>query len=179
LLVHDMKDPWNPELIGHGWVPGQKDNETPEWDTSIVGNGGWIHEGNPFGNYVTAGYWDAGIAMFDLTDPSDPKYMWRRNPHETHGWAGCYHSFLVPDGSEFGIVTQESTTSNNDYPPAHITFYDLRNINEPLPISTYMAHDIDPYTMRPVDPKWSRIGARYGAHNIWLDMTASDLIYIC
>lgn len=179
LLVHDMKDPWNPEMIGYGWVPGQKHGEEPDWDPQIVKDGAWIHEGNPFGNYVTAGYWDAGYAMFDLTDPGKPTLMWRQNPHETHGWSGNFHSFLVPEGSEFGIVTQESITVNCDHPPAHITFLDLRNIQNPLPISTYMAHDIDPYTMRPIDQKWCRTGARYGAHNIWLDMTKDDLIYIC
>lgn len=180
LLVHDMKDPWKPELIGHGWIEGQKDGETPCWDTTRVEEGGaWIHEGNPWGNYVTAGYWDAGIVMFDLTDPTKPRPMWRHNPHETHGWSGCFHSFLVPDGSEFGIVTQETTTVNCDHPPAHVTFYDLRNPQVPLPISTYMAHEIDPYTMRPVDQKWCRTGSRYGAHNIWLDMKKDDLIYIC
>jgi hypothetical protein len=117
--------------------------------------------------------------MFDLTDPTRPRFMWRHNPHETHGWPGCYHSFVVPDGSEFGIATQESTTVNCDHPPAHITFYDLRNVDVPLPISTFQPYRIDPTTMRPVDRKWCRTGARYGAHNIWLDMTKDDLIYIC
>lgn len=180
LLVFDMKDPWKPELIGHGWLPGQKDGETPCWDTSVVKKAGaWLHEGNPWGDSVAASFWNAGIARFDLADPRQPVLKWRHNPHETHGWSGCYHSFLVPPGSEFGIVTQETTTVNCEEPPAHVTFYDLRNPDHPLPISTYMAHDIDPYTMRPRDPKWSRTGARYGAHNIWLDMTKDDLVYIC
>ncbi|MCS0504753.1 LVIVD repeat-containing protein [Ancylobacter mangrovi] len=180
LLIHDMKEPWNPELIGEAWLPGQKEGETPIWDVAAVEKGGaWCHEGNPWGNFVTVGYWDAGIAMFDCTDPATPKLMWRHNPHETHGWSGCYHSFLVPHGSEFGIVTQETTTVNCDHPPAHITFYDLRNPLKPLPISTFMPHDIDPYTMRPRDEKWCKTGARYGAHNIWLDMEKDDLIYIC
>ncbi len=178
LLVHDMKDPWAPEFIGMGHVPGQKDGEEPSWDPEIVGDGGWIHEGNPWGNYVTAGYWDAGIALFDLTDPTKPELMWRHNPHETHGWAGCYHSFIVPEGSEFGIVTQETTTVNCDDPPAFVTFYDLRNIHEPLPVSTFMPYEIDPIEMRPLDDKWNKTGSRHGAHNIWLDMTKDDLMYI-
>jgi len=180
LCVYDMKDPWNPELIGEGWIPGQKEGEEPSWDTEIVSNkGAWLHEANPFGNYVTCGFWNAGVAMFDLTDPTRPRFMWRHNPHETHGWAGCYHSFVVPDGSEFGIATTESTTVNCDHPPAFFTIYDLRNVDVPLPISTFQPYKIDPYTMRPVDQKWCRTGARYGAHNIWLDMTRDDLIYIC
>ena len=179
LLVHDMKDPWAPEFIGMGSIPGQKDGEAPSWDPEIVGDGAWIHEGNPWGNYVTAGYWDAGIALFDLTDPTKPELMWRHNPHETHGWAGCYHSFLVPEGSDFGIVTQETTTVNCDDPPAFVTFYDLRNMHEPLPVSTFMPYEIDPIEMRPLDDKWNKTGSRHGAHNIWLDMTKDDLMYIC
>lgn len=179
LLVHDFKDPWKPELIGWGWVPGQKEGEKPSWDPALVGDGAWIHEGNPFGDYVTAGYWDAGFAMFDLTDPAKPRLMWRKNPHETHGWAGCYHSFLVPDGSEFGIVTQETTTVNCDHPPAFVTFLDMRNVHDPIICSTFQPYEIDPVEMRPLDKRWSRTGARYGAHNIWLDMTKDDLMYIC
>lgn len=179
LLVHDFKDPWKPELIGWGWVPGQKEGEKPSWDPALVGDGAWIHEGNPFGNYVTAGYWDAGFAMFDLTDPAKPRLMWRKNPHETHGWAGCYHSFLVPEGSEFGIVTQETTTVNCDHPPAFVTFLDMRNVHDPIICSTFQPYEIDPAEMRPLDKRWSRTGARYGAHNIWLDMTKDDLMYIC
>ena len=179
LLVHDMKDAWAPELIGLGWIPGQKHGEEPSWDPEIVGDGAWIHEGNPFGNYVTAGYWDSGIAMFDLTDPSNPEFMWRQNPHESHGWPGCYHSFLVPPGSEFAIVTHETTTVNCDDPPAFVTFYDMRDIHNPTICSTFMPHEIDPIEMRPVDKKWSQTGSRYGAHNVWLGMEKDDLMYIC
>lgn len=34
LFVHDMKEPWSPELIGLGWVPDQYEagGEVPEWD---------------------------------------------------------------------------------------------------------------------------------------------------
>ena len=41
-----------------------------------------------------------------------------------------------------------------------------------------MPFDTDPLEMRPTDSKWSRTGARHGAHNIWLDMEKNDLIYI-
>ena len=178
LLIHDMKDPANPEFIGQGWVEGQKNDESYTWDNSIVQNEAWCHEGNPWGNYVTAGWWDGGIVLFDCTNPSKPEFKWRHNPHETHGWAGCYHSFLVPKGSEFGIVTQETVTVNCEHPPAFITFYDLRNKDIPLPVSTYMPFETDPYDMRPIDTKWSKTGSRHGAHNIWLDMEKDDLIYI-
>jgi hypothetical protein len=180
LHVHDMKDPWNPEQIGIGWIPGQKDGEPPSFDTGVIkGDGAHLHEANPYGNYLTTGYWHAGVAMFNLDDPTNPKLMWRQGPHESHGWPGCYHTFLVPEGSEFGIATTETTTVNCGDPPAFATFYDLRNVNHPLPISTFMPHDIDPYTMRPRDEKWCRTGSRYGAHNLWQDMTKDDLLYIC
>ena len=74
LLVHDLKDPWKPEMIGDGWTTGQKDGEEPSCDPEIVGDGAGIHEGNSFGNEVTAGYRDAVIALFDLTDASKPEF---------------------------------------------------------------------------------------------------------
>lgn len=90
--------------------------------------------------------------MFHLTDPTKPQLMWWENPHETHGRPGCYHSFLVPEGSEFGIATQEPQRSIVIIRRSR-ELYDLRNVHKPLPVSTYMAHDIEPYTMRSVDPK--------------------------
>ena len=181
LLVHDMTDPWSPELIGRGWVEGQNlaAGERPSWDVERIDGRCHLHEGNPFGNYVTCGYWDSGIVMFDLTDPARPEFMWRQNPHETHGWPGCYHTFLVPEGSAFAIVAQETTSSNCERPPAFVTFYDMRDIHDPIPVSTFMPHDIDPMSMRPLDTRWSTTGGRYGAHNIWLDMTKDDLLYVC
>ncbi|MGI9380753.1 MAG: LVIVD repeat-containing protein [Methyloligellaceae bacterium] len=178
LLIHDMSDPANPEPVGHAWMPGQKDGEDLSWNPEFARSVD-CHEGHGFGNYVTAAWWDGGIAILDCEDPSKPEIKWRQNPHETHGWPGCYHTFVVPRGSEFGICAQETTTVNCDDPPAFITFYDMRNIDEPVIASTYMPHDIDPETMRPLDSKWCQTGSRYGAHNLWHDMTSDDLLYIC
>jgi len=181
LSTFDVKDPSAPELLSQCWIEGQNEGagETPSWDFEKLGWGVWLHEASPFGNYVTCGFWNGGIAMFDMTDPRNPKFMWRHNPHETHGWPGCYHTFLVPPGSEFGIVTTECVTMNCAHPPAFVTFYDMRNPMAPLPISSFHPYEIDPDSMRPVDPYWSQLGARYGAHNVWLDMKADDLIYVC
>jgi len=178
LLVHDMKDPSNPELIGYGWVPGQKEGEKPSWDFDLLKYSCWLHEANPHGDYVTCAFWNGGIGMMDLKDPAKPKFMWRLSPHETHGWPGCYHTFLVPPGSEFGIVTQETTTVNCAHPPGAVTFYDMRNIHSPLPVSTFHPYPFDPISMRPKDKSWCETGSRYGAHNIWLGMEAGDLLFV-
>ena len=180
LLVHDMADPRDPRLLGVGWAPGQHvaGGEQPSWDVGKIGMGCWLHEANPWGDNVTCGFWDGGIAMFDLTDPSSPQFMWRQNPHETHGWPGAYHTFLVPEGSPFGIAATETVSNNCEKPPAFVTFYDMRDASNPLPISTFMPYSIDPLSMLPRDPRWCATGTRYGAHNLWLDMTADDLLYV-
>ncbi|CAN5594779.1 hypothetical protein BH23CHL2_BH23CHL2_11790 [soil metagenome] len=154
LLVHDMGDPWNPDLVGVGWVPGQHvaAGEAPSWDASKIGMGCWLHEANPWGDYLTCGFWNGGIALFDLTDPTRPQFLWRQSPHETHGWPGAYHTFLVPEGSPFGIAATETISNDCADAPAFVTFYDLRNREHPLPISTFMPHEFDPATMRPSDP---------------------------
>jgi hypothetical protein len=177
LLIHDMKDPANPELIGEWWLEGQMKGETPTWDPEIMQVG--CHEAHPLGDYLTAAWWDAGVILLDARDISNIKMVWRHSPHETHGWAGANHTFLVPEGSEFAIVAQEAVVVDCAHPPAHVTFYDMRNLQVPQLVSTFMPHDIDPKTMRPRDAKWCRTGSRYGAHNLWHGLKADDLLYVC
>ncbi|HBK79973.1 MAG TPA: hypothetical protein DDZ83_09935 [Nitrospinae bacterium] len=181
LWTYDVKEPASPELLSQCWIEGQNEGagETPSWNFEELGWGVWLHEANPFGDYATCGFWNGGIAMFDMADPRRPEFKWRHNPHETHGWPGCYHTFLVPPGSDFAIVVTECVTMNCAHPPAFVTFYDMRNPLAPLPISTFHPYEIDPDSMRPKDDYWCQLGARYGAHNVWLDMTAKDLMYIC
>ncbi len=177
---YDVSDPFGPELLSEAWIEGQNEaaGETPSWDFDYVGWGCWLHEANPFGNYATCGFWNGGIAMFDMTDPCEPGFMWRHNPHETHGWPGSYHTFLVPPGSEFAIATTECCSIDCGHPPAFVTFYDIRNVHHPLPISTFHPYEIDPLTMHPLDQSWCDTGLKYGAHNVWLDMKKDDFMYI-
>ena len=180
LWTYDVKNPSAPELLSQCWIEGQNEaaGETPSWDFDYVGWGCWLHEANPFGNYATCGFWNGGIAMFDMTDPCEPGFMWRHNPHETHGWPGSYHTFLVPPGSEFAIATTECCSIDCGHPPAFVTFYDMRNVHHPLPISTFHPYEIDPLTMHPLDQSWCDTGLKYGAHNVWLDMKKDDFMYI-
>jgi hypothetical protein len=180
LLVHDMRDPWNPELIGAGWVPGQHEaaGEAISWDFERVGWKCGLHEAHPFGHYLTCAYWHGGIVLFDLADPTRPRFVMRQNPYETRGWPGGYHTYLVPPESPFAIVTQETVTVNCEEPPGFVTFYDVRNIRNPISISTFHPYPIHPVEMRPTDRYWCSIGSRYGAHNLWTGMTRDDLLYI-
>lgn len=178
LLIHDMRNPERPELVGEFWLEGQMEGEKPSWNPETVRSAA-CHEAHPLGDYITVAWWDAGVTLIDLKDPSKPKLVWRHSPHETHGWAGANHTFVVPEGSEFAICAQEAVVVNCEHPPAHITFYDMRNLDVPLVVSTYMPHDIDYRTMRPRDNKWCETGSRYGAHNLWHGMTANDLLYVC
>jgi hypothetical protein len=178
LLIHDLKEPTRPELIGEFWLEGQMEGEAPSWDPKNVRSQA-CHEAHPLGDYLTCTWWDAGVSLIDLKDPTKPKLVWRHSPHETHGWAGANHTFVVPEGSEFGVVAQETVVVNCVHPPAHVTFYDMRNIMKPQVASTFMPYDIDPATMRPRDDKWCKTGSRYGAHNLWHGMKADDLLYVC
>ncbi|SFT47667.1 hypothetical protein [Mesorhizobium sp. YR577] len=181
LIVHDMKDPSNPELIGEGWVPGQNEaaGETPTWDMELLSKKSMdLHEAQPFGNYVTCAWRRGGFGIMDLTDPTKPSLMWRQNPYETHNWSPASHTFIVPEGSAFGILLTETHSNNCAHPPAFATFYDMRNDQKPISISTFNPYPIDPITMRPKDGSWCQQGARYGAHNTWQWMKADDPLYL-
>ena len=180
LLIHDFKDPLNPAYVGEAWVPGQKEGaEEPTWDPVLVGPRGCdLHEGIPHGTYVSGALRKGGICMWDLADPAKPKFLWRHNPYETHGWSPASHTFIVPPGSEFGIAVSETHTVNCAHPPAFVAFYDLRNVNVPLPVSTFQPYPIDPISMRPVDTFWCSQGSRYGSHNVWHWMKKEDLLFV-
>ncbi|MFQ5895289.1 MAG: LVIVD repeat-containing protein [Nitrospinota bacterium] len=173
LWILDLKDPANPEVVGHGWLEGQHvaGGEKPYWEGDLYR----LHQANRRGDYLFCGYWDGGVVVFDVKDLPRPKVVAHFNP--TPPFPGHCHTALPLPDSDLVVVTHESTHFEVAEPPGFIWIYDARLPANPVPISTWMPCPVDPSSLYPREGDWTTRGGRYGAHNIWEGMTSKDFIY--
>ena len=75
LFVIDLKDPYNPQVLGELKIPGYSTYLHPYDETHIIGFGEETKV-NEYGGVVTDGI---KMALFDVTDPSNPKEMFKTN----------------------------------------------------------------------------------------------------
>jgi hypothetical protein len=94
LLIWDITDPTNPTLVGEWGVLDEPSLDSSLYDA--VRQGGddrtLLHSprANPDGTRAYVSYWDAGVIMLDISDPSDPVYLGRTSYEE--GEEGNAHS---------------------------------------------------------------------------------------
>lgn len=115
-----------------------------------------LHKAIPYGNYVTCA-WRGGIRH---EGSHEAGVHVAAKPIETDNWSPAPHTSMVPEGSHFGFLLPETHTTDCAHPPAFATFFDMRNHQQPISISTFNSYLIDPITMRPVDSSWCRQSAR-------------------
>ncbi|MBT3352189.1 MAG: hypothetical protein HN400_12975 [Nitrospinaceae bacterium] len=175
LWIVDLKDPVNPEVVSQGWLAGQHlaGGEVPSWGE---GNLSQCYGAYRRGDHLFCGYWFGGFVVFDVKDITKPKVVGHFNP--TPPYPGkCHNAVPLPD-SDLVIVTHESTSDDVSEPPGFLWIYDARVPSNPVPISTWMPHPVDPASLFPSEGDWTTRGGRYGAHNIWRGMTPKDFVYV-
>lgn len=115
LQIVDISDPTDPTEVGRWWYPGQHraGGEDPDWDSATdpgPGDGGRqynLHHALPYGDRAYAGYWDAGLMILDIGDPTHPKLLSRL---EFGSESRNTHTALRPPGRDVLIVTDEQLT---------------------------------------------------------------------
>ena len=108
-LIVDVSDPANPSEVGRWWWPGMWTSggeilDTPEGEDWLVHHA-MVHEDRAY-----LGFWDGGMVVLDISDPSSPTTISRL------GWeeGGHTHTCLPLPDRDLVVVTDEVLTEGCD-----------------------------------------------------------------
>lgn len=145
-VVIDMTNPSMPVEAGRWWWPGQRLDETPDWDPSKRYA---AHHALIDGHRAYLGFDDAGMVVLDVTDMTAPRAVSRLE------WGGgATHTCLPLPSRRLVVVTDEQQHDGPDAPQRAIRVVDVSG--EPKVVST-LPEPEDEYRSLPL---------RFGAHNL-------------
>jgi hypothetical protein len=171
LWIVDLADPLHPSLLGRWWHPGQQLGAPPEAGNGL---GRTLHEARPHGDRLYLCYLDGGLAVLDISDPSQPRLTGTHTVSDA--FAPHHHTPWPLPNRNLLLVTHETVRPQCAEPPAFLWIYDISDPDRPTPISTYMPVSIDPITKQPTSGDFCARGGRYGAHNLWAG--DGNLVYV-
>ncbi len=160
LQIVDLSDPTDPTEAGRWWYPGQHigGQETPSWKPSDEPGPGdegrqfQLHHALPYGDRAYAGYWDGGLVILDISDPTEPSMVASLlfGPESRNT-----HTALRPPGRDILIVTDEQLTRWIGT-QRHVWVVDISDETAPTVITRF-----------PVPPgPLHEQGIRWGPHNL-------------
>ena len=115
LEIVDLSDPTSPTELGRWWYPGQHvaGGEQSTWgaaddpDLAHEDRHYNLHHALPYGDRAYGGYWDGGLMILDIGDPTSPQLI----SHLEFGpESRNTHTPLRPPGRDILIVTDELIT---------------------------------------------------------------------
>ena len=170
--IVDLSDPSRPTMTGCWWIPGTKDGDAQPWEADSSGTGTnpaghaittiGVHGAIPHGNRSYVSCLDAGFALLDISELSQPRLLGRVN------WCPPYGGFLhtsMPLPSR-GLVLCACETlrptleADGD---KRIWVVDVRNERQPVVISSF------PRPQPPPGSPWKTYWDRplsFGPHNL-------------
>lgn len=160
LVTYDCQDPTKPEEVSRWWLPGQNTaaGETPGWK----GYSHRLHHAMRFGDEMWAAAWQAGYRIIDISDMKNPKTV-GGIPHPPV--VEPSHTIMpvgVIDGRRIAVgVEEEHSGFVNGQPHACMSTFDVTDLSNIKPLSTYHVQEMDsPYA------RYDKQGAgdRFGAH---------------
>lgn len=153
LQIVDLSDPASPTEIGRWWYPGMHvgAGERPRFpkDRRYA-----LHHGLPDGDLLFCPWWDAGLVILDIADPTKPQFVSNLNwgPEES----GATHTALPLAGRDLVVVADESIVPGRDAIDKQVRVIDVSDPFSPLVLSSLPL---------PGDEYYDR-GGRYGPHNL-------------
>jgi hypothetical protein len=126
-LIVDVSDPANPTEIGRWWWPGMWESggeslETPDGEEWLV------HHALVHGDRAYLGFWDGGMVVIDISDPTSPTTISRL------GWdeGGHTHTCLPLPDRNLVVVTDEAISDGCDGDRHMIRVVDVSDETAPV-----------------------------------------------
>ncbi len=163
LMVVDLSHPERPCEVGRWWFPGQHTagGEVPTW-TPAEGHGTHkageqryaLHHPLVRGGRAYCGWWDAGLVILDVSQPSRPTLV----SHVDFGPAvsGATHTALPLPGRDLLVVTDEQTDDGCAGPRKQVRVVDISDERRPAVIGHFPVPSGD----------FCARGGRFGPHNV-------------
>jgi len=169
LVIYDIQKPDRPQEVSRWWIPSQKiaEGEKPIWINHPVR----LHHALRFGDQLWAACCNAGFRVIDVSDIHNPRTIGSYDyhppvPETTHT------AMRVPfqiDGRDIAIVIDEEHVHHRGQPHAFMWVFDVSDLKNMIPLSTYYASE--------ADSPWVRVpGGKFGAHQFQEHMR-STLVY--
>lgn len=153
LRVVDLSDPASPREVGRWWYPGMwtEGGERPRFPE---GRRYALHHAIPRGDLLFCGWWDAGLVVLDVGDPSRPQLV--ANLNWGPGESGATHTALPLPGRDLLVVTDEAIVEGCRDIPKQVRVLDVADPYSPRLLSTLPVPEGD----------FCDRGGRFGPHNL-------------
>lgn len=169
MVAIDLAEPTTPRLAGRWWLPGmwQAGGEEPQ---APKGKRWAAHHAIVAGHLAYGAWRDGGLTVHDVSDPTSPKLLSRRN--WCPPFAGGTHTPLPLPDRNLLVVSDEATSNNCANGLAYTWVLDVRAPENPVTIATLPT---------PADDDYCAKGGKFGPHNLHENrlgsLTRSDLIF--
>jgi hypothetical protein len=153
MVIVDISDPAKPREVSKWWLPGMwtAGNEQPTWPSDLRIS---AHHPIVWGERAYWGFWDVGIIIMDIADPTQPKEVSRL------GWApddgGHTHTAMPLPERNLLVVTDEATEANCAEVAKRVRLVDISDETKPRVISKFPEPQGD----------FCERGLRFGPHNV-------------
>ncbi|MFP3915683.1 MAG: LVIVD repeat-containing protein [Actinomycetota bacterium] len=126
-LIVDVSDPANPTEVGRWWWPGmwEAGGETPDWPDS---EDRIVHHAMVHDDRAYVGFWDSGMVIVDIADPTRPTTISRLSWEE----GGHTHTCLPLPDRDLVVVTDEAITDGCDGPRHMVRVVDVSDETRPF-----------------------------------------------
>jgi hypothetical protein len=153
LRIVDLTNPGEPVEVGRWWYPGMYEaaGERPRFPP---GRRYALHHALPDGDLLYCPWWDAGLVILDIADPTRPQFVSNLNwgPRES----GATHTALPLPGRDLVVVVDESIVPGRGDIVKEVRVVDVADPYSPVVLSSLPL---------PGGAFWDA-GGRYGPHNL-------------
>ena len=151
LVILDLSDPARPREAGRWWFSGQRHGEERSWgdDWRVKLHHAIVRDGLAYG-----GYWDQGVVVLDVRDPSTPSLV--AHLQLGHDVAQATHTFCPLPGRNVAVTTEERIPPACPGVAPNVRLIDIADPAAPRVISVFPAPKGD----------FCDRGGRFGPHNI-------------